>query len=150
MSEWGAKLTGFEVRGSCWLCGSETKLRTVKGQWKEPRTFCSTDCRDTYMGLFRWRTAATLALHRAHFKCEKCGMSERGMSLMLQARGLYYRAGLEVHHKVPLLGGEYDWSILNLPENLQVLCADCHDETKRKVLAVETAMADRVQLLLPF
>lgn len=54
---------------------------------------------------------------------------------------------------LPLVGGDYDWNILNLPHNLQVLCADCHDLTKRKKpLALQTAMGtdDRYQLLLPF
>ncbi|MYE00869.1 MAG: HNH endonuclease [Alphaproteobacteria bacterium] len=54
----------------------------------------------------RWREVREVALHRAGWRCARCGKARR----------------LEVHHRVPLFrgGAAYDQA------NLEVLCRACH------------------------
>lgn len=42
----------------------------------------------------------------------------------------YTSRHLEVHHRVPMNGEDRQYSILNLPYNLVVLCPDCHDAAR--------------------
>jgi 5-methylcytosine-specific restriction endonuclease McrA len=58
---------------------------------------------------FVWTFASWWALKRADYKCQICGK--------------HYS---EVHHIIPLNGGERNISVLNSPCNLLVLCHNCH------------------------
>jgi 5-methylcytosine-specific restriction endonuclease McrA len=102
-------LTGHEGTGQCWWCGGEYPDR-------RPRRFCSRDCAEAYAGQFVWTIAAGRAL-RLHPTCADCGA---GYSRIRGVRNL------EVHHLAPLNGEDRNHSLKNRPDNLVVLCHDCH------------------------
>lgn len=121
-------ITGHEGGGYCWWCGGEFPDR-------RPRRYCSEACRDQYYQHFRWPDASRWALERAHHKCQRCGMSLKG--LISLSRISYFRRlsypdiyRLEAHHLDPLAGAPRIWSIKNMPSNLQVLCVECHHEVE--------------------
>jgi 5-methylcytosine-specific restriction endonuclease McrA len=71
-----------------------------------------------YLRSPHWRRTRKEALIRAEGRCEECGEAKRR---------------LEVHHKTyERLGAE-------LPEDLLVLCQDCHPAADRKRRALEAA-----------
>ncbi len=120
-------VTGYEETGSCAWCGGEFPDR-------RHRTYCSPECAQAYLGLFHWPEASKQALVRAHYKCERCGMSCQGLKYCTWSnRRLwhypYNRWNLEVHHIDPIGSNYYAdrlWSLKNVPWNLLVLCKECH------------------------
>ncbi len=64
-----------------------------------------------------WRRVRKLALQRDHYLCQACLKKKR------------FRTATEVHHIKPL--EEYPELGFEL-SNLQSLCWDCHEETKRR------------------
>lgn len=103
-------LTGFEGQGKCWRCGEPFPD-------KRARRFCSVKCRRKYENTFYWAWAARLALRRANDTCQVCGEKARRR--------------LQVHHIIPLVGGNRMKNVLNRPDNLVVLCKKCH-QTQHK------------------
>lgn len=96
-------LTGYEnTPGACWWCGSPTGLRRGSHYCRHHGA--------EYRRHFEWSTASAWAITRAGFRCENCGHPE----------------GYQVHHIVPMEGGNRFYSARNLPWNLIVLCHDCH------------------------
>ena len=110
-------LTGYEGIGRCFWCGKE-----LEGKRKRY-------CRG-HMGIyykhFMWQSASKWALERANYCCQNCGSKVR----------------LEVHHIVPLNGGDRFFSALNLPWNLVTLCHECHVEIHKEVKQLKNSWED--------
>lgn len=70
----------------------------------------------------QWRRKAAAALARADYRCERCGLSR-------------YSRRLEVHHIT------YERFKQERPEDLEVLCPQCHEQAdaERAAAAAETA-----------
>jgi len=97
-------LTGYENKGICRWCG---------GPFPDKRhtAYCCPEHQRQYDRHFEWGCASRWALERYHFCCGDCGAKNE----------------LEVHHIIPLNGGERFYSILNCPCNLIPLCRHtCH------------------------
>jgi 5-methylcytosine-specific restriction endonuclease McrA len=105
-------LSGYEGKGKCWWCGAKFADKRV-------RRFCSTKCRRKYENTFYWAWAARLAVRRAKFSCQDCGITGRRR--------------LHVHHIQPLLGGNRMKNVLNRPDNLIVLCKKCHQKRHERL-----------------
>jgi len=74
-----------------------------------------------YIASAKWKIKARAALARADHKCQKCGRTK-------------WSSRLEVHHKT------YERFKNEHPEDLEVLCVECHakaDEQRRTVVAVK-------------
>jgi len=112
-------LTGYEGTGKCWWCGEPFPDKRV-------RRFCSIKCRRKYENTFYWAWAARLALRRANYACQVCGLKGRRR--------------LHVHHIIPLVGGNRMKNVLNRPDNLEVLCKKCHQQ-RHKNLNNKTQMS---------
>ena len=113
-----ALMTGHEGTGRCWWCGGEFSD-------KRYRRYCCQDCADAYGGQFSWPIASARAI-RVHPYCEDCGEQ-----LKRAKAGSLFEAvprNLEVHHIDPLNGEDRNSSVKNRPENLVVLCHECHME----------------------
>jgi len=104
----GKKLTGYEEKGKCYWCG----CNLPKGK----RKFCCEKHLIEYYNHFYWPWAKEEAIKRAGGKCEKCGAT----------------TDLEVHHIIPLNGEKRVWNVKNRPENLIVLCHECHKKEHSK------------------
>ena len=85
-----------------------------------------------YIKSYRWKQKRDAALERAQFRCERCGFSK-------------YSKTLEVHHVT------YANFKNEKPEDLRVLCAECHEiedrqrekeSNRRSVAALENARVD--------
>jgi len=115
--------TGYENQGICVMCGGELSGRR--------KVYCSEECSDLYLGLFFWPWASDRAMRRCNHKCQRCGVTERGLC---KAQGRdrrwawrnEYLLRLEVHHIEPINGQNRTWHALNVPGNLLVVCHDCH------------------------
>lgn len=124
-------LTGFENNPDhlCWWCGQPI-------QGRRSRHYCNGH-RILYLNHFDWSYASPAAIDRADHKCQNCGRPDGNwyreihsrMGILLPA--ITDRRILEVHHIVPLKGGERQFTAYNLPWNLIVLCHDCHVEIHR-------------------
>lgn len=108
--------TGYENQGICSMCAGELPKRR--------RSYCSEACADLYVSLFFWGQAYRDAKERANHKCQRCGITERGIYKLVYPH--WEIAGLEVHHIIPLNGAFRAWSPLNMPWNLRALCHECH------------------------
>jgi len=100
-------ITGFEGTGRCYWCGNKLP--------KNKRCYCSEKCRLEYYNNFYWNDAVRLAFKRKK-ACEICGSVKN----------------LEIHHIQPLNGQYRTWNKLNQPNNLQVLCRECHRKLHRR------------------
>lgn len=98
------------------MCGRELTKRR--------RVYCSGECALLYWDLFFWNAAKCEAIERAHHKCQRCGVSERGLAKIYSH--WYQISILEVHHIRPLNGRARTWNKLNIPSNLLALCHECH------------------------
>lgn len=92
---------------------------------KRRRVYCCDECADRYRNLFFWPWASMEAFRRANRKCQRCGITDRGLS-KLYALWWPEKAGLQVHHIIPVRGEDRTWHRLNIPSNLLVVCHDCH------------------------
>jgi hypothetical protein len=126
-------ITGFEGTGRCFWCGSE-----LTGKQKR---YCRTEVTDDdfvedllsdkvahwrlYWRYFCWTYAAPWCLERYDYRCANCGYHH---VVPAGDHPSWYTRGLEVHHIVPLEGGERLWSPYNVPFNLISLCHSCHLE----------------------
>lgn len=105
-SDWWGRFqyrTGYEDTGVCWWCGGTFPD-------KRRRRFCKPSCSDEYYAQFMWSAAVRLAKSKAGNNCQECGGCDR----------------LVVHHKDPLNGEYRAINEKNRPDNLVVLCHDCH------------------------
>ena len=105
-------LSGHEGTGRCHWCAGEFKN-------KRQKRFCCKACMDAYYYEFFWTWACIRAI-REHPYCADCGVTRRES---YSDTGVYT---LEVHHIEPLNGEYRTWNVKNRPENLVVLCHDCH------------------------
>lgn len=117
-------------KGFCHFC--QDPLKT-----KRQKLFCSKECYELYYANFFWQTASRLAITKAHRKCQRCGVSEKGLWEIAQKEKQIHHftplSYLEVHHIIPLNGDNRTWNILNWGGNLIVLCHDCHVLTHREI-----------------
>lgn len=108
------------VDGECDRCGKHLP----KGR----RRWCSDSCATYNYREFLlhhdWASARNAALKRAGGKCVRCGVPGK-----LQ----YGRYSLEVNHIEPRNGGGYGRGCAHHQDNLEALCAPCHQiETNRQ------------------
>lgn len=126
--------TGYEgVAGVCWWCGHPFES-------KRPRHCCCANHTAEYDRHFEWGKASRWALARMDATCQECGRKRGYSGYRTKGYGLAYKSDVEVHHIIPLNGGNRFYSVLNCPCNLTVLCLDCHSKTRRKK---KTASAKR-------
>jgi 5-methylcytosine-specific restriction protein A len=65
----------------------------------------------------KWEAARQAVIARAHGLCEECLRHGR------------IEAGKEVHHIIELTEENWrDWRVAYDPDNLELLCADCHNQ----------------------
>lgn len=108
--------TGYENQGICAMCGGQLGKRR--------RIYCCEECANRYRDFFYWNRAKYEAIERAHHKCQRCGVSAKGLA-RIYARW-YEISFLEVHHIIPLDGELRMWNKLNIGPNLLALCHECH------------------------
>ena len=104
--------------GQCCFCGA--------GLGPRRRFYCSDDCRESYYRHFGWLWAVPWALERAHFKCQRCGISQDGLARLRPFCAGWDKYSLYAHHIDRLNGEPRQWNLKNIPSNLMVLCFDCH------------------------
>lgn len=138
---WGPfhDFTGHESIKTCFWCGKATRNR-----------YCSESCKDLYHRHFSWPYASDCCIQRAivsssawsvydgtyrleMVKCGDCGIvgrydqiSSERIRRRLFEEGITYYGGYQVHHVFPMNGDDRNWSWLNRPENLILLCKRCH------------------------
>lgn len=139
---WGtySLFTGLEAPGRCFWCGAEVKNRRFcafigpvegyldpythrwRGAWdsQPPVSYCQAQ----YWAHFYWGYASKWCWERSGGKCQACGQEVPETSR-------------RTHHLEALGGRPRAWSSLNVPPNLQALCASCHG----KAHAQETSAA---------
>lgn len=105
-------MTGFEKPGKCFWCGIDVR----KG-----RRFCCNEHGDNYNNHFNWRFASAWCYERYKDRCGHCGS----------------RFMTEVHHIIPLDGEFRTYNIKNRPENLILLCHECHLKAHEELRQVE-------------
>lgn len=117
---WKKVCTGFENKGICAMCGG----KLGKGR----RCYCNDECAELYNDLFLWSRASSEAVKRANRKCQRCGITGDGYWKTHRDNFSPFAPSLslEVHHIIPLNGHDRTWHPLNTPDNLLVLCHDCH------------------------
>lgn len=113
-------LTGYEGSGNCWYCGKAFPDR-------RERRFCSSGCRVMYEESFYWAWASRTAIRRARYRCHDCGLKGKRR--------------LQVHHIIPLNGGDRIKNVLNRRENLVVLCKRCHKKRHEGALKSQISKA---------
>ncbi|MDD5189657.1 MAG: HNH endonuclease signature motif containing protein [Dehalococcoidales bacterium] len=118
-------LTGYEGQSKCWWCGAAFPN-------KRARRFCSTKCRRKYENNFYWAWASRLAVRRAKFCCQACGVKGRRR--------------LHVHHIRPLNGSNRMKNVLNRADNLIVLCKKCHQKQHQSVNNQESRIKYQVSI----
>ncbi len=137
--QWGLfyNLSGLEAKGHCFWCGSvEYRGKKLRGR------YCSSSHLWAYKRHFNWPFARDWCWIRYASQCGLCGS-------LTPPGSIYWRRGLEVHHIEPLNAGFRDWTLLNRPENLILLCPPCHDSTRTKDFAgIPKAKVDTNQLIL--
>ncbi len=123
VDQWGKfyNLTGCESVGSCFWCGRKNRSR-----------YCCESHRLQYLRTYNWSSANRWCWERY---ASQCGMCFKKYEIWKVERSRYDYRTYEVHHMKPMAGGFRTWSILNRPENLILLCPDCHNSTKRKDFA---------------
>jgi hypothetical protein len=105
--------------------------------------FCSPWCFRTFYDLFFWAEAVKNALKRAHGKCQVCGLSSAGLEAIEQIRRpefWQHHRTLQVHHIDPLNCRRRDFSAMNIPSNLLVVCPECHGLEHQKLNAAKKAI----------
>ncbi len=117
LDQWGVfyKLTTLEAKGYCFWCGVRTRGR-----------YCSGSHRLQYLRHFNWSYARDWCWKRYSGHCGVCGQVSKPSNIDWRWRDL------EVHHLDAINAGFREWTLLNRPENLILLCPPCHDLTKRK------------------
>ena len=125
IDQWGKfyNLTGHEGRGVCFWCGVETRGR-----------YCCKSHKLQYLRNFNWTMARDWCWVRYSYQCGMCSKPRKEWYAAQQYPSWSSR-NYEVHHIEPLKGSFRNWTKLNSPDNLILLCPDCHDLTKRKGFA---------------
>ncbi len=120
LDQWGTfyHLTKLESKGCCFWCGVKTRGR-----------YCSSSHRLQYLRHYNWPMARDWCWSRYVSHCGLCGITA-----VERNKEWRYRS-LEVHHITPIDGLFREWTVLNRPENLILLCPPCHDSTRRKNFA---------------
>ena len=73
-----------------------------------------------------WRKVRKIVIVRANGRCEECAKAGR------------VRRGREVDHIVELTDeNKHDWNIAYNPENLQLLCSDCHNQKHGRSIGLQ-------------
>jgi hypothetical protein len=106
---WYYCFSGHEAKNHCFWCGIPVKRR-----------YCSPQHKYLYLTFYHWNEATENVLVRIYKKeegyvCEMCGIG--------QSR---WEGAIQIHHIIPVNGGNRNWSKLNTPDNLIGLCKDCH------------------------
>lgn len=118
-------ITGFEGTGGCFWCGGELSGRRKRYCKSGPHYYNVEEEVHwrQYHQHFAWSYARTWCLRRYDHHCANCGIEPRHWD-----RETYGLVGceLEVHHIIPLEGGDRGWSVYNVPWNLICFCHDCH------------------------
>ena len=102
IDQWGTfyDLSGHEAEGYCFWCGKPV-LR---------QRYCCKEHQEFYLKHYSWREATFFCYERYNNQCADCGKTD----------------DLRVHHIIPLNGDLRTWNYLNRPENLVLLCQNCH------------------------
>ncbi len=124
VDQWGKfyDLTGHEAKGLCFWCGSENRGR-----------YCCNSHKLQYLRNFNWTMARDWCWGRYASQCGMCSKPRK--EWYAEQRLLFSSRNYEVHHIEPLEGSFRGWTKLDKPDNLILLCPDCHDLTKRKDFA---------------
>ena len=122
-------ITGNEGSGACWWCAGDFPDRRA-------RRFCSEACGEEYRRHYYWAWAMAWALQRAGHQCANCHRMDYWGNERIswgdpwrQCKWAAQRAAtisLEIHHIVPLNGDRRTCDARHNPDNLMVLCHDCH------------------------
>lgn len=133
--QWGLfyEMTGCEAIGACFWCGKTP----IRGR------YCTERHGLMYKRHFNWAFARDWCWIRYANHCGLCDAGKIENPIDWRWRTL------EVHHIEPLNAGFRDWTLLNRPENLILLCPPCHDLTRRKdFMWISKAIVDTNQLML--
>lgn len=116
--QWGLfyPMTGLEAAGTCFWCGAAS----IRGR------YCTERHGLMYKRHFNWAFARDWCWRRYANQCGLCGVTN------VERNPEWRYRSLEVHHIEPLNAGFREWTLLNRPENLILLCPPCHDSTRRK------------------
>ncbi len=122
VDQWGKfyDLTGHEGKGFCFWCGAKHRGR-----------YCCNSHKLQYLRNFNWTMARDWCWVRHGYQCGMCSKPRKEWYAAQQYPHWNSR-NYEVHHIEPLEGSFRGWTKLNKPDNLILLCPDCHDLTKRK------------------
>lgn len=120
IDQWGKfyKMTGLEAVGHCFWCGVKIRSR-----------YCSYPHRIQYLKNFNWPNANAWCWRRY---CSQCGMCGLKYSTWKAAEAHFSYRTYEVHHIEPMNAMFRTWSLMNRPQNLILLCPECHNLTKAK------------------
>jgi len=132
--QWGLfyNFTSHEAKGNCFWCG----LTNIRGR------YCCDAHLWAYKRHFNWPFARDWCWRRYSNHCGLCGTGKIEKPIDWRWRTL------EVHHIEPLNAGFRDWTLLNRPENLILLCPPCHDSTRKKDFkGIPKAAVDPNQLI---
>lgn len=120
-----AKITGYEGKGVCYLCGGKLTGRRT--------SYCCDEHRQIYYENFSWQDARKIALERSYHRCQRCGIGDpiwyTRWSPMSEEFIKNHK--VEVHHIDPIEGKNRLWNMKNMQSNLAVLCKSCHKEVHR-------------------
>jgi len=117
----------YGIERVCIWCGVALSGR----RW----TYCSEDCRDSWLYRTLWSWIQSKMCSRADYKCRMCG--HEAEHFLRDVEG-YHKIGegmIYVHHRIPVgLGGDpFD------TDNMVVVCSRCHGELHRGGNHVQTA-----------
>lgn len=107
----------------CGWCGGECPKRR--------RSWCSDACSNKFGRVWSWGALAKYVFERDGGKCRRCGADDGG-----PAHGNRY-SGWQVDHITPVRNGGTDD-----PENLRLLCHDCHVAVGYEQRRAEKPQAD--------
>jgi hypothetical protein len=115
------RFTGKEAKGHCFWCGKKLMARQVR--------YCSEQHKENYLRQFHWIEASWWCWEDWNHTCGVCGAEKQYKVIQGYDLTRCVPVGklvLEVHHIDPMGGKDRNWSIKNRPENLILLCHDCH------------------------
>jgi len=122
--------TGNEARRKCFWCGADVK--------KGNKRYCSNEHKILYLKHFWWPHARDWCRFRHWDKNEVSYLCGDCNSLITLSKSA-------VHHIQRLPNSDpmiRQWSILNRPENLILLCTTCHGIRHRKPVVVQKKQLD--------
>jgi hypothetical protein len=115
------KFYRFTGKGHCFWCG--IKLAKSRGR------YCCEQHQTNYLRHFHWLEASWWCWEDWNHTCGVCCARKEYRVIQSYDQTRSVPVGkliLEVHHIDPMEGKNRNWSIKNRPENLILLCRDCH------------------------